>query len=205
MTKTTDTQLIDEAALAQIEARAEAATEGPWAKYYRVSPRGAHKHWHLGNKDGLCQITMNGHERDYEFMAHARTDIPAMAATIRELWAERDDAIRERTAYRGQLIGLNTRLVEEDLARFGAGYTVGAITLDDIDHLLLLLNPAPPVPVDARADMPRRLTLPELNHLSALLEAERESGSYAGPREQYYARTERLIQWCNEQIKEKNQ
>lgn len=46
----------------------------------------------------------------------------------------------------------------------------------------------------------RRLTLPELNHLSALLEAERESGEYAGPREQYYARTERLIRWCREQI-----
>lgn len=46
---------------------------------------------------------------------------------------------------------------------------------------------------------PRNLTLPELNHLLALLETERESGSYAGPREQYYARTERLIKWCYEQ------
>lgn len=48
--------------------------------------------------------------------------------------------------------------------------------------------------------MTRKLNLPELNHLLALLEAERESGSYAGPREQYYARTERLIAWCKEQI-----
>lgn len=46
----------------------------------------------------------------------------------------------------------------------------------------------------------QKLTLPELNHLLALLEAERESGEYAGPREQYYARTERLIAWCEEQI-----
>lgn len=53
--------------------------------------------------------------------------------------------------------------------------------------------------VDNRA---RKLTLPELNHLSALLEAERESGQYAGPRGRYYARTERLIKWCNEQIGE---
>lgn len=52
--------------------------------------------------------------------------------------------------------------------------------------------------VQAKA-IPRKLTLPELNHLSGLLEAEREAGSYAGPREQYYARTERLIEWCNEQ------
>lgn len=58
-----------------------------------------------------------------------------------------------------------------------------------------------PAPAESeRADRhPRKLTLPELSHLSALLEAERESGSYAGPREQYYARTERLIKWCNEQ------
>lgn len=49
----------------------------------------------------------------------------------------------------------------------------------------------------------RKLTLPEINHLLALLEAERESGEYAGPREQYYARTERLIKWCSDQIGEK--
>lgn len=49
----------------------------------------------------------------------------------------------------------------------------------------------------------RQLTLPELNHLSGLLEARRKSGDYTGPREQYYARTERLIQWCNQQMKGK--
>lgn len=54
----------------------------------------------------------------------------------------------------------------------------------------------------ATADAARKLTLPELNHLSALLEAEKRSGEYAGPREQYYARTERLIKWCQEQINE---
>jgi hypothetical protein len=48
----------------------------------------------------------------------------------------------------------------------------------------------------------RQLTVPELNHLLALLDAERESGSYAGPRAQYYARTERLITWCREQIEQ---
>jgi hypothetical protein len=46
----------------------------------------------------------------------------------------------------------------------------------------------------------RKLTLPELNHLLALLEDRKESGSYTGPRDQYYARTERLIVWCQEQI-----
>ncbi len=47
---------------------------------------------------------------------------------------------------------------------------------------------------------PRKLTIPELNHLLELLESRREEGSYFGPREQYYARTERLIQWCNDQL-----
>lgn len=49
---------------------------------------------------------------------------------------------------------------------------------------------------------PRSLTFAEVNHLAALLEADRESGSYAGPREQYYARTERLLKWCHEQIQQ---
>lgn len=53
--------------------------------------------------------------------------------------------------------------------------------------------------VQART-MPRKLTRPELNHLSGLLEARREEGFYTGPREQYYARTERLIKWCNDQL-----
>jgi hypothetical protein len=48
---------------------------------------------------------------------------------------------------------------------------------------------------------PRKLTIPELNHLLELLESRKEEGSYFGPRDQYYARTERLIQWCNEQVK----
>lgn len=49
---------------------------------------------------------------------------------------------------------------------------------------------------------PRKLTLAELGHLSAMLVAERDSGEYYGQREQYYARTERLIKWCGEQIKQ---
>lgn len=49
---------------------------------------------------------------------------------------------------------------------------------------------------------PRRLTLAELGHLSCLLGEEQESGVYSGPREQYYARTERLMKWVSEQITE---
>ena len=48
----------------------------------------------------------------------------------------------------------------------------------------------------------RKLTEPELNHLLGLLESRKEDGSYCGPRDQYYARTERLIEWCHEHIKQ---
>lgn len=48
----------------------------------------------------------------------------------------------------------------------------------------------------------RKLTVPELNHLLELLESRQEEGSYFGPREQYYARTKRLTEWCHEQIQQ---
>lgn len=83
----TETEMLSDEQVAEIEARANTATEGPWTAYHRVSPRGAYKQWHIGNKEGLCQITMSGHERDYQFMAHARTDIPALCQTVRALRA----------------------------------------------------------------------------------------------------------------------
>lgn len=51
-----------------------------------------------------------------------------------------------------------------------------------------------------RSKVPRELTLAELRHLHTLLEEAKEEGSYYGPREQYYARTDRLIEWCEVQI-----
>lgn len=52
------------------------------------------------------------------------------------------------------------------------------------------------------SDKIRKLTIPEINHPLSLLDAERETGSYAGPREQHYARRERLINWCHQQIQQ---
>lgn len=52
------------------------------------------------------------------------------------------------------------------------------------------------------SDEVRKLTLAELNHLHTLLEEAKAEGSYYGPREQYYARTDRLIEWCEEQIQQ---
>lgn len=110
MTETNPVKVLSDDEVSEIEARANAATEGPWTEYHRISPRGAHKQWHVGNKDGLCQITMHGHQRDYEFMAHAREDIPALCATVRALSASLskanevvEEAVHTNTALREQL------------------------------------------------------------------------------------------------------
>lgn len=49
---------------------------------------------------------------------------------------------------------------------------------------------------------PRKLTLPELSHLSCLIGQEEEMGTYYGNRDQHYARNRRLAKWVSEQIKE---
>ena len=72
----------------EVKARAERATPGPWKEYHRVSPRGAHQQWHIGNSEGSCQITMGGTRRDYEFMAASRTDEPRLISIVEEQDAE---------------------------------------------------------------------------------------------------------------------
>lgn len=83
--------------LQQIKERVEKATKGPWEAYYRVSPRGAHKNWHIGNEDGLCQITIHGKEADYEFIAHSRADIPWLLTQLTAILAE-NQRLMEQTA-----------------------------------------------------------------------------------------------------------
>lgn len=95
-----ESKILTSEEVGEIEARERLATKGPWTKYYRVSPRGAYKNWHIGNKDGACQITLNGHERDYDFMAHAREDIPALCATVRHLLSENENLKRETASQR---------------------------------------------------------------------------------------------------------
>ena len=79
---------VDAARLAGIEARARAATEGPWHDDgYRVyGPTDAPdkrsgpvlvEHKHLANENGAA---------DGAFIAHARVDVPDMAAALRAAW-----------------------------------------------------------------------------------------------------------------------
>lgn len=83
-----------------IEARAKAATPGPW----RV---GSEEQWHVfGDPDGdhimgrgygigRVLLGMNIHfpyDADAAFIAAARSDVPALVAALREAWRERDAA-----------------------------------------------------------------------------------------------------------------
>ena len=74
------------ACLAEIEARADAATPGPW--------------W---NESGVVHAPVDGpcvhpasctEEADADFIAGSRTDVPALVAMVREAVRQRDGELR---------------------------------------------------------------------------------------------------------------
>jgi len=76
------------AVLDTIRERADAATPGPWATALEVDHDG--QYWVVTPPDGsvlfsVCKVGHKGEpktEEDAEFIAHARTDIPALLAHI---------------------------------------------------------------------------------------------------------------------------
>jgi hypothetical protein len=74
--------------LKAIEARAQAATEGPWRAVYDGSST-----WSIGPDDdpqgrAACWASDRfGKKADIEFLTAARTDIPALVAEVRRLRA----------------------------------------------------------------------------------------------------------------------
>lgn len=78
-----------------IEARAAAATPGPWATSSEWSVR-------TGARDDelVACVQYKDHGRDAEFIAAARSDVPALVAELRALRAERDAAARVVAAAR---------------------------------------------------------------------------------------------------------
>ncbi|MFE0887853.1 hypothetical protein ACFW4Q_02260 [Streptomyces rochei] len=77
---------------AEIAARAEAATPGPWfvhpdwpGRVFSESEFNAH----------VARVTGSNPEHNEQFIAHARTDVPALLAELAAVRAERDQA-RER-------------------------------------------------------------------------------------------------------------
>jgi hypothetical protein len=82
------------AELAEIRARAEAATPGPWVRYSRDF-RDARSHSVVGPGHAVRAFTGYGPrggtaQTDAEFIAHARTDVPALLAEVERLTAEND-------------------------------------------------------------------------------------------------------------------
>ncbi len=87
--------------LAAIEARAEAATKGPWhvdgapdeAKYIVQYTSGGGVHV------GTYVTDLVETDEDAEFIAHARTDIPALLAMVREQRAALDAVLNLANAH----------------------------------------------------------------------------------------------------------
>lgn len=81
--------MTDELNLDAIEARANAATPGPWEPYFTV-----HGHPHVVRAGQsiwgvIVSISPDDYGRaDCEFLAAARSDVPALVAEVRRLRAE---------------------------------------------------------------------------------------------------------------------
>lgn len=95
------TEILDEGAVSEIEARENAATPGPWAVWDSCSWRRIGTVEPFGDGNIICPITQNdGHpdllarREDLEFAAHAREDIPALCATVKHLRAERQEILK---------------------------------------------------------------------------------------------------------------
>ena len=94
--------------LNEIEARANAATEGPWApdEYTEVDPDGFYELARViapdPDGDDWCAIGVvhTGILRpDAEFIAHARTDVPALVAALRAVLELADRWATQSTDY----------------------------------------------------------------------------------------------------------
>ena len=98
--------------LVAIAARANAATKGPWV--WQTNDKG-YPQQIVGNDDGLTLVaeTFIGPEHfpsEAEFIAHARTDVPALVATLRRL-----DAASIELVHHGDLTPAGKRKLEQIL------------------------------------------------------------------------------------------
>ena len=78
--------------LDQIDARAAAATRGPWEETASLDPDGRRSNHVTGPGDyDVCEVprTPQGSEDSF-FIAHARQDVPALVAALRAVLAELD-------------------------------------------------------------------------------------------------------------------
>lgn len=94
---------MDEARLVEIEARANAATEGPWYQGSEAPQAVVLEAYDADDMVVLWLDESNAPEADAAFIAHARTDVPALIAALRQAWAERDAAAEEARTLRTKL------------------------------------------------------------------------------------------------------
>lgn len=90
----TEANILDEKQISEIEARANAATAGPWDwACFRDAPDDVIALTSPGGDVLLCtgdsdQSWGEISDEDERFIAHARADVPALCATVRALRAE---------------------------------------------------------------------------------------------------------------------
>ena len=134
---------MDRDELAEIEARANAATPGPWTTHvvYRVITPRAGDDGYLVADCGASE-SPDCCEGNAPFIAHARTDVPALVAEVRRLAAEveRLSAMVPRWAYthRGRMWRLyccGVRLLDSGLSAFPGELVLDTTTGDEYPDL----------------------------------------------------------------------
>lgn len=73
-----------------IKARADKATAGPWAWNSRHGLGAPNRLVMWPSHEYGCDLDIEGEEADLDFIAHARTDIPALIAALEAAERERD-------------------------------------------------------------------------------------------------------------------
>lgn len=129
--------------LAAIEARATAATPGPWKRH--PNPR-FYIQWDERHDDG-------DHEANAQFCAHARTDVPELCAEVRRL----QDALRNEVVASGYAGGCATERAAV-VAYLNAKHNAGIVSASSYlakcitagDHLASGTCDAPAAPDEAK-------------------------------------------------------
>jgi hypothetical protein len=108
--------------VAAIRAREAAATPGPWLAHDGNLDYDPRPFWVISQEteqeDSVAEVHV-GFREDAEFIAHARTDIPALLADRDRLAAE-----LEQMRYERRLLGFSRRLLDECAEHPGLGSTI---------------------------------------------------------------------------------
>lgn len=109
------TPRLSDADLAQIAAREQAATEGPWVAAYPDDEYLHHGDVATDAVPGERFVICEHAGMDAEFIAHARTDVPVLLDEVEALRGERDVARAAVEAVLGMSARLATSKFPEDV------------------------------------------------------------------------------------------